>query len=127
MLMSADYLYKDLTYKIIGALFEVHKNLGCVHKENIYHEAIKIEFQLQGIIFSEEKALEVKYKGQRVGLYRPDFIIDDKVILEIKAVPYLAKTMMDQMYYYVKGSKYKLVLLVNFGTNKLIVKRRIYT
>lgn len=125
--MSADYLYKDLTYRIIGSLFEVHKNLGCVHKENIYHEAIKIEFKLQGIPFSEEKALEVKYKGQKIGVYRPDFIVDDKVILEIKAVPILAKIMIDQMYYYIKGSKYKLALLANFGTNKLVIKRRIYT
>ena len=125
--MGTDYIYKDLTYKIIGALFEVHKNLGPVHKENIYHEAIKIEFKLQGIPFVEEKILEVKYKGQKIGIYRPDFIIDDKVILEIKAAPILAKAMLDQMYYYVRGSKYKLALLANFGTNKLIVKRRIYT
>jgi len=125
--MSTDYLYKDLTYKIIGVLFEVHRNLGPVHKEDIYHEAIKIEFKLQCIPFVEEKSLEVKYKDQKVGVYKPDFIIDDKVILEIKAVPGLAKAMIDQMYYYVKGSKYKLALLANFGTNRLVVKRRIYT
>ncbi|MBI5779646.1 MAG: GxxExxY protein [Planctomycetes bacterium] len=125
--MTTDYIYKDLTYKIIGALFEVHNNLGHVHKENIYHGAIKIEFQLQDIPFVGEKTLEVKYKEQKVGAYRPDFIIDDKVILEIKAVPVLSKAMADQMYYYVKGSKYKLALLVNFGTPKLSIKRRIYT
>ncbi|MFZ5800960.1 MAG: GxxExxY protein [Candidatus Omnitrophota bacterium] len=125
--MGTDYLYKDLTYKIIGALFEVHKNLGAVHKENIYHEAIKIELKLQNIPFEEEKSLEVKYKGQPIGAYKPDFIIDNKVILEIKAVPILAKPMLDQMYYYVKGSKYKLALLANFGSHKLVVKRRIYT
>ncbi|MFH1202544.1 MAG: GxxExxY protein [Candidatus Omnitrophota bacterium] len=125
--MGTDYIYKDLTYKIIGALFEVHKNLGPVHKENIYHEAVKIEFKLRDLSFVEEKTLEVKYKEQRIGFYRPDFIIDDKVILEIKAVPILAKPMVDQMYYYVRGSKYKLALLANFGTNKLGIKRRIYT
>ena len=125
--MGAEYLYKDLTYKIIGALFEVHKSLGPAHKENIYHEAVKIELKLKDIPFAEEKALEVKYKGQNIGIYRPDFIIDDKVILEIKAVPVLAKAMLDQMYYYVKGSNYKLALLANFGTNKLGIKRRIYT
>ena len=125
--MREEYLYKDLKYKIIGALFEVHKNLGPVHKENIYHEAIKIELKLQDIPFVEEKALEAKYKGQKIGVYRPDFIIDDKVILEIKAVPILTNTMVDQAYYYVKSSKYKLVLLANFGANKLVIKRRIYT
>jgi GxxExxY protein len=105
----------------------VHKSLGPVHKENIYHEAVKIELKLQDIPFAEEKTLEVKYKGQNIGIYRPDFIIDDKVILEIKAVPVLAKAMLDQMYYYVKGSNYKLALLANFDTNKLGIKRRIYT
>jgi GxxExxY protein len=127
MQRGTDYLYKDLTYKIIGALFEVHKNLGPVHKENIYHQAVKIELKLQDITFVEEKILEVKYKGQKIGAYKPDFIIDDKVILEIKAVPILAKAMLDQMYYYVRGSKYKLALLANFGTNKLGIRRRIYT
>lgn len=125
--MSTDYLYNELTYKIIGALFEVHKNLGPVHKENIYHEAIKIELNQQGIPYIDEKTIDVKYKGKKIGVYKPDFIIDDKVILEIKAVPLLTKVMIDQMYYYVKGSQYKLALLANFGTNKLIVKRRIYT
>lgn len=125
--MVTEYIYKDLTYKIIGALFEIHRNLGCVHKENIYHEAIKIEFKLQDISFVEEKTLEVAYKGKKIGVYRPDFIIENKVILEIKAALQLAKTMVDQMYYYVKGSKYKLVLLANFGSKKLDIKRRIYT
>jgi GxxExxY protein len=53
--MSTDFLYKDLTYKIIGVLFEVHKTLGPVHKENIYHEAIKYEFELQNIPYVDEK------------------------------------------------------------------------
>ena len=125
--MGTDFLYKDLTYEIIGALFEVHKNLGPVHKENIYHEAIKIEFTLRKIPFEEEKTLEVFYKDQKIGTYRPDFIIDDKVILEVKAVPRLAKAMVDQMYYYVRGSRYKIALLANFGEGRLVVKRRIYT
>lgn len=125
--MSADYLYNDLTYKVIGALYEAHKNLGCVHKENIYHEAIKIELKLKNIPFDEEEALEVKYKGKKIGAYRPDFVIDEKVILEIKAVPILSKVVVDQMYYYVKGSNYKIVLLDNFGSHKLGIKRRIYT
>ena len=62
MQMGTDYLHKDLTYKIIRALFEVHKNLGPVHKENIYHEAVKIEFKEQDIPFVEERILEVEYR-----------------------------------------------------------------
>lgn len=126
--MSTDVgLYKNLTYKIIGVLYEVHNELGCVHKENIYHNALIIEFKERNISFEEEKSINVTYKGKKIGLYRPDFIIEDKVIVEIKAAPIVTKSMVDQIYYYVRGTKYKLVLLANFGTKRLTIKRRIYT
>jgi len=127
--MSTDKegLYKDLTYKIIGVLYEVHKELGAVHKEIIYHKAVAIELDNKKIPFSEEKLIDVKYKGKRIGVYKPDFIIDDKVILEIKVAPAITNAMRDQVYYYVKGTRYKLVLLANFGTSKVGVKRLIYT
>lgn len=127
--MSADKegLYKDLTYKVIGALYEVHNELGSVHKESIYHKAVAIELKDRGINFKEEKSLPVRYKGQKIGAYKPDFIIEDKVILELKVVPMMTKAMFDQIFYYIKGTDYKLVLLANFGTSKLTVKRRIYT
>lgn len=125
--MNTDGLYKDLTYRIIGAIYEVHKELGSVHKENIYHRALAIELNNQSIPFNEERSVEVKYKGIKIGVYKPDFIIDEKVILEIKVVPFITKSMRDQVYYYVKGTKYKLVLLANFGTSKVAIKRLIYT
>lgn len=125
--MNTEYLYKDLTYKIIGCLYEVHKELGSVHKEIIYHKALALELKNRNISFTEEKAIDVRYKGIRIGIYKPDFIIDDKVILEIKVVPVLTKAIQDQVYYYVRGTKYKLVLLANFGTSKVGVKRLIYT
>ena len=121
-----NYLYKELTYKIIGALYEVHKELGSIHKEIIYHKAIAIELAYRNISFVEEKSIPVKYKGKKIGLYKPDFIIDDKVILEIKVSPAITKAMREQVYYYVKGTKYKLVLLANFGTQRLGIKRLIY-
>jgi GxxExxY protein len=129
--MSADkdteYIYRDLTYKIIGAIYGVHKELGNVHKEIIYQKAISIELSEREIPFVEEKPIDVKYKGKKIGVYKPDFIIDDKVILEIKVAPAITKAMRDQVYYYVKGTKYKLVLLANFGTSKVGIKRLIYT
>jgi GxxExxY protein len=63
--MSTDFLYKDLTYQLIGVLFEVHKTLGPVHKENIYYEAIKYEFEQQNIPFVDERTLSVTYKGKK--------------------------------------------------------------
>ena len=120
-------LYQDLTYKIIGALYDVHKELGSVHKEIIYHKAVAIELTERKIDFVEEKGIDVRYKGKKIGVYRPDFIIEDKVILEIKVVPLISKPMQDQVYYYIKGTEYKLVLLANFGTSKVGIKRLIYT
>ena len=122
-----EYIYRELTYKIIGAVYDVHKELGPVHKEIIYHKALAIELKNRNILFEEEKAIDVKYKNKKIGLYRPDFMIDDKVILEIKVVPAITKAMQNQAYYYVKGTKYKLVLLVNFGADKVGIKRLIYT
>lgn len=124
---NVDYLYKGLTYKVIGCLYEVHRELGSVHKEIIYHKALAMELKNKNIPFTEEKSIDVKYKGKKAGSYRPDFIIDDKVVLEIKVAPALTKAMQDQVYYYVKGTKYKLVLLANFGTKKVGIKRLIYT
>lgn len=124
---NGDGLYKDLTYKVIGVLYEVHNELGPVHKENIYHKAVAIELKNRNINFEEEKSLPVKYKDRKIGAYRPDFIIESKVILELKSVPMITKVMFDQIFYYIKGTNYKLVLLANFGTSKLTIKRRIYT
>jgi len=121
------YIYKELTYKIIGAIYNIHKELGNVHKETIYHKAIAIELAEKEIPFEEEKPIDVIYKGKKIGVYRPDFIIDDKVILEVKVAPAITKAMRDQVYYYVKGTNYKLVLLANFGTSKVGIKRLIYT
>lgn len=127
MNVDCEGLYKELTYKIIGALYEVHNCLGSFHKENIYHKAVALEFESRGLSFTEEARLPIQYKGKKIGAYQPDFIVEDKVILEIKAVPVIVKPMLDQAFYYIKGTKYKLVLLANFGTSKLTIKRRIYT
>jgi len=125
--MVTDYIYKDLTYKIIGCLYEVHRELGAVHKEVIYHKGVAIELANNKIPFAEEKSIEVRYKGKKIGVYKPDFIIEDKVILEIKVAAAITKAMQNQVYYYVKGTKYKLVLLANFGASKVGIKRLIYT
>ncbi len=79
------------------------------------------------ILFVEEKPIDIKYKGKKIGIYKPDFMINDRVILEIKVAPAITKAMTEQVYFYVKGTKYKLVLLVNFGTRKVGIKRLIYT
>ena len=70
--------------------------------------------------------MNIFFKGEEVGIYEPDFIIDGKVLIGIKAVPEMPKIYEVQLFYYLKGTEYKLGLLVNFGGDKLEIKRRIY-
>jgi len=119
-------LYENLTYKIRGAIFNVHSALGPIHKESVYQRALAYELQEQKIPFRQEVPLRVKYKDKGVGIYKPDFIVDDKVILEIKAVEFIPPVFKNQLSYYLKGTDYKVGLLVNFGTRKAQIYRRVY-
>lgn len=120
-------LYGDLTFKIRGAMFAVHTALGPGHKESLYQKALAREFEVRDIPFIREKPLPISYKEKKVGVYRPDFVVDDKVVIEVKAVPFLAKNAEVQMSYYLRGTKYELGLLVNFGARRLDIRRRIYS
>jgi len=119
-------LYEDLTYRLRGIFFKVYNTLGFGHRESVYQHALAIEFKKQRISFKEEPRLGVVYDGTKVGTYSPDFLIDDKIILEIKSVEFLTKDMEKQLIYYLKSTGYKLGLLVNFGTSKLEIKRKIW-
>lgn len=124
--MYEDHLYKDLTYKIIGAAFSIHKSLGPVHKELVYQNALAQELRLLKIPYKQEVILPVSYKNKSVGIYKPDFVVDEKVIVEIKALSFLPTTAKSQLSYYLRGTPYKIALLLNFGTSSLEVHRRIY-
>jgi len=121
-----DLLYGDLTYKVRGAMINVHKVLGSGHKESVYHKALIEEFNQQGIKYSREQNIPIEYNHVTVGTYRPDFIIEDKIVVEIKAVPFMTKNYTDQLQHYLCGSNYKLGLLVNFGEERVTIKRVIY-
>ncbi len=108
----ADLKYGELTEKVIGACFRVHGELGFVHKERVYQKALAIELKNSGLRFEKEKGIDILYKGSKVGSYRPDFIIEDKVVLELKAVDFLPMAIEDQMYYYLKGTDYGVGLLI---------------
>lgn len=120
-------IYADLTYKVRGALFNVYNELGHGHKEQVYQKALEKELKLQNIPYMREFNLKVKYKGESVGNYRPDFIIDNKVILEMKAVEFLPKFYHQQLIHYLKSTEFKLGLLVNFGASRLQIVRLVWT
>lgn len=120
------FLYKDLTYKIRGVLFDVRKKLGLGHKEQIYHSALEIELENAGLSFESKKNLPISYGDKKIGVYQPDFIIENKVLIELKALPKIAKQQEEQLWSYLKGCDYKLALLVNFGSGDLEIKRVVY-
>ncbi|MFH1287714.1 MAG: GxxExxY protein [bacterium] len=119
-------VYEELTYEIRGACFEVFNALGSGFKETVYHNALSKEFKLRKLNFEGKKRLKIYFKDEEVGIYEPDFIVDDKIIIEVKAVPIMPKYFENQLYYYLKCTEYKLGLLINFGANKLDIRRRIY-
>jgi len=116
-------VYEEITYKIRGAVFEVKKRLGLGHKENIYQKALEKEFKKVGLAIEKEKAMPISYDNEKIGVYRPDFLIEHKIILEIKALPSVGKFEKAQIWHYLKGSSYRLALLVNFGRNDVEIKR----
>ncbi|MFY9462745.1 MAG: translation elongation factor 4 [Candidatus Sungiibacteriota bacterium] len=119
-------LYEDITYQVRGAVFNVYNALGGSFKESIYQRALEEEFVRRGIVFQKEKSIPVVYADKNVGVYRPDFVIDEKVIVEIKALPFIGKLEQKQVWHYLKGSKYRLALLINFGSKNLQIERVVY-
>lgn len=121
-----DFLYEEESYQIRGACFEIWKRFGSAFKESVYHKALAKEFKDRNLPFASEKAIDVIYKDEKVGVYRPDFIVSDIIIIELKVKPFLTKEDERQFWYYLRGSNYKLGFLVNFGSEKLEIRRRIY-
>ena len=127
IIADTNFLYKDLSYQIRGAMFTVFNNLGFGHKEQVYQKALALELTELKIPFQRELSLNVNYKGSIVGHYRPDFVVDEKIIIELKAVEFIPKSYELQLLNYLKGTGFKLGFLVNFGSPKLLIKRLIWT
>lgn len=123
---EGEFLYGDLTYKIRGAAFKIKRELGLGHKEIVYQKALGEEFRKVGLSFEAEKSLDVFYAGTKVGLYRPDFIVENKIIVELKALSFISKQEEKQHWNYLKGSTYKVALLINFGGSDISFKRIVY-
>ncbi|MFY9462513.1 MAG: translation elongation factor 4, partial [Candidatus Sungiibacteriota bacterium] len=107
-------------------LFELRKNLGLGHKEQIYHNALEIAFRNAGIAFESKPNIPIKFERKNIGVYQPDFVVDNKVLIELKALPEIGKPQTEQIWSYLKGCNYKLALLVNFGSKDLDIKRVVY-
>jgi len=119
----AEILFKELSFAIIGAAMEVHRQLGPAFLEAVYQKALAYELTVRGIPFQEQVLLPVYYKGQLVGEYKADFVIDGKIIIEIKSVSSLAKAHEAQALHYLAATGLQLAIIVNFGAPSLQYKR----
>ncbi|MGC8988827.1 MAG: GxxExxY protein [Verrucomicrobiia bacterium] len=121
-----EIIYKDESYRIIGACFEVYKEKGCGFLEAVYQECLQIEFGIQSIPVVPQKPLALSYKGRPLKQrYSADFICFDKIILELKAVSALADEHRAQVLNYLNATGFKLGLLVNFGHHPKLEYQRI--
>ena len=117
-------IYPEESYKINGAIYEVHRELGPGLLEKVYQEALEKEFRLQGIPFEREKSFTIMYKGEELEQkYIADFICYDKVVVELKAVDELLPVHTAQVINYLAITGCKLGLLVNFNDVKVLPKR----
>ena len=112
-----------ITERIIGCCIEVHRELGPGLLESIYEKALIAEFNLNSIQFTNQVVIPVIYKNQNIGEYRLDFLIEDEIVLELKAVDRIEPVFEAQVLTYLKVTKKKLGLLINF--NNVLLKNGI--
>jgi len=119
-------LHEDLTYKIIGAAMEVHRRLGPGFLESVYEEAFSIELRVSGLNFEAQKELRIRYRdGLLVKTFKANYVVESKVIVELKAVKSLSEVDEAQLINYLKVSGLKVGLLFNFGESSLKYLRRV--
>jgi ATP-dependent DNA helicase RecG len=123
---KSNLLYETTTYTLREALFTIKKELGGGHKEIIYERALEEELTRKGIRFSRQVSLPVLYRDKQIGTYRPDFIIEDSIILELKALSFIGAEAKKQLWTYLKNTKYSLGILVNFSPTELQIQRVVY-
>jgi GxxExxY protein len=112
----AELIYADESYKIIGACFNVYKEMGCGFLESVYHECLELELAYQNISYVSQQEVKLSYRGKKLSkTFIPDFICFEKIIVELKAVSKLADEHRAQVLNYLNATEYKLGLLVNFG------------
>lgn len=122
-MINEQYKYSDITAKIIGCAMEVHNNLGNGFQEVIYQRALSIEMNLQHVPHEREKEMPLTYKGFDIGTRRVDFFVEEKIMVEIKAVKELEDVHLAQAINYLEAYNMEIGLLINFGNTKLQFKR----
>jgi GxxExxY protein len=123
--MSEEYKYKDVTGRIIGAAMQVHKVLGNGFQEVIYQRALVIEFHEVGLAFDREFEMPIYYREKQIGTRRVDFLVEEVISVELKAVTKLEEVHLAQALNYLEAYNIEIGLLLNFGSKSLQIKRLI--
>ncbi len=123
MIQKQDLIYPELSYKLVGLAYNVFNELGHGHLEKIYQKAYAKELKEAGIVFKEQAPYQVIYKEEVIGNNYLDFLIEEKVIIELKRSDFYSKKYIDQVSNYIKVSNLKLAILINFTSNGVRIKR----
>ncbi len=121
-----EYKYSDMTRKIIGCAMHVHNELGNGFQEVIYQRALAYEMKQAGINFVREQEIPIKYKDKYVGTRRADFIVEEKILVELKAICKIEDVHFAQIINYLEAYKIEVGLLINFGAKSLEFRRFAY-
>ena len=123
----AEFLFKSETYDLIGVAMEVHNELDPGFLEAVYQEALELEFNERKILYVREKPLNIFYKGRQLNKeYSADFVCYDKIIVELKALSELTNVHDSQLINYLKATKLRVGVLINFGAPSLEFKRLVF-
>ena len=118
-----NFLFEEITHKIIGSSFEVYKELGYGFLEKVYENALLIELKLKGLKVENQKPIRIFYRDENIGDYFADILVEDKVIVELKAEKVYNPKHEAQLINYLKATRLKVGLLINFGANECKPKR----
>lgn len=120
-------IYPELSYKIIGIIFDVFNSLGYGYQEKYYQKAIGVALKENNIEFKEQVPVKISYKNNTLGTYFLDFLVDNKIVLEIKKSSRFSRKNIEQVFAYLKASNLKLGILINFSPNDVKFKRILNT
>jgi len=120
---KSDLVYPELSYKIVGLLYEVDNELGYGYQEKYYEKALAEGFKQEGLNYQEQLHIPLTFKNSKIGDYFLDFLVEDKIVVELKKGDRFSKKNIEQVYAYLKAKNLKLGILAQFSSDGLKFKR----